>query len=230
MNDPKIIIALDYDNQSDVMQLVQQIDPSECRLKIGKELFTACGPDIVRKVQDLGFEVFLDLKFHDIPATVAKACKAAANLGVWMLNVHALGGVEMLKAARNAVDDSGKSTHLIAVTLLTSHSQSDISQVGLGGSIAENVLKLADLSFQSKLDGVVCSAQETEILRQHLGNDFLLITPGIRPAGSCADDQTRIVTPHDALKNGSSYLVIGRPITLADNPLAALREINQSIN
>ena len=225
MNDPKIIVALDYDNQQDVISLVKSLDPSLCRLKIGKELFTACGPDIVKRVQDSGFEVFLDLKFHDIPATVAKACASAANLGVWMLNVHSLGGSEMLKAARTSVNESSYNPLLIAVTILTSSDQAYLDEIGLNRELAEQVVRLAKLTQSAGLDGVVCSAKEAKFLSDEIGKDFILVTPGIRPVGSQQNDQKRIMTPSMALKNGSNYLVIGRPITQAKNPLSALRGI-----
>ena len=225
MNDPKIIVALDYDNQQDATTLVKNLDPSLCRLKVGKELFTTCGPDIVKRVQDLGFEVFLDLKFHDIPATVAKACASAANLGVWMLNVHALGGSEMLKAARTAVNESIHSPLLIAVTILTSSDQAYLDEIGLNRELGEQVLRLAKLTQSAGLDGVVCSAKEAKFISAEIGKDFVLVTPGIRPVGSQQNDQKRIMTPGMALKNGSNYLVIGRPITQAENPLNALRDI-----
>ncbi len=229
MSSSKIIVAFDFDNKTDALSLVKQLDPELCRLKIGKELFTLYGPDIVKQVQDSGFQVFLDLKFHDIPATVSKACKAAANLGVWMLNVHALGGANMMRAAIEAVQDSAHSPHLIAVTLLTSHNEQELHQLGLTGSVHENVLRLASLAFESGLAGVVCSARETILLRQKISSDFLLVTPGIRPVGVASNDQQRVVTPHDAIINGSSYLVIGRPITQADNPAAALQQIITSL-
>ena len=183
----------------------------------------------MKKVQDKGFDVFLDLKFHDIPVTTAKACKAAANLGVWMLNVHALGGVNMMKAAVEAIHESNNTPKLIAVTMLTSHSQQDIEQVGITTSLKSEVLSLAALANDCGLDGVVCSAQEAMAIKQATRNDFLCVTPGIRPVGSQSNDQKRIVTPEGAVKNGASYLVIGRPITQASNPELALQEIAASI-
>jgi len=229
VNDPKIIVALDFDNEIEVFQLVDQLDPNLCRLKIGKELFTACGPTIVKKVQDRGFDVFLDLKFHDIPATVAKACAAAANLGVWMLNVHALGGREMLKAARAAIDEAENSPHLIAVTLLTSFDQIQLNEIGIKVDLAEEVNNLAALVKSTGVDGVVCSGWEAQSLKQICGENFLLVTPGIRPEGSQNNDQKRIMTPKMALDNGASYLVIGRPITRSVNPLESLQLIHKSI-
>lgn len=229
MSDPKIIIALDYDNADPVIKLVKELDPGLCRLKIGKELFTSCGPDIVKQVQDFGFDVFLDLKFHDIPATVAKACKASANLGVWMLNVHALGGSAMLRAAVEAIGECNNNPLLIAVTLLTSHAQSDLEEIGIHDSIDSQVLKLAKMAKTSGLNGVVCSAKEAGDIRQQVAKDFICVTPGIRPAGSDVNDQKRVVTPQSALAGGSSYLVIGRPITQAVDPKQALMDINSSI-
>lgn len=230
MNDPKIIVALDFPQAEAALALAKQLDPSICRVKVGKELFTAAGPDLVKILVDQGFGVFLDLKFHDIPNTVGKACEAAARLGVWMLNVHASGGRAMMQAARAGVEASGKNPLLIAVTILTSTDQATFTEIGFGGSIEQAVLRLATLAKESSLDGVVCSALETPALRQALGPEFCLVTPGIRPAGSSSDDQSRIATPTSALQQGSSYLVIGRPITQAANPLLALQNINSEIN
>ncbi len=226
-NDPKIIVALDYADADSALNLVNQLDPALCRLKVGKELFTAAGPQLVEKLTRSDFGVFLDLKFHDIPNTVAKACTAASNLGVWMLNVHASGGIEMMQAAKQAVDHSTDKPLLIAVTVLTSMNQETLRQVGVEAELATHVLNLAKLTKQAGLDGVVCSAQEAQMLRSNLGDDFCLVTPGIRPANASKDDQSRIVTPADALRLGSSYLVIGRPITKAANPLTALEAIHQ---
>lgn len=225
-NDPKIIVALDYADAASALKLVNQLDPALCRLKVGKELFTAAGPQFVTQLAHSNFGVFLDLKFHDIPNTVAKACSAASNLGVWMLNVHASGGLEMMQAANQAVQSSATQPLLIAVTVLTSMNQSSLNQIGIHTDLATHVLNLATLTQQAGLDGVVCSALEAKMLRAQLGNDFCLVTPGIRPANVNQDDQSRVVTPADALKNGSSYLVIGRPITQAINPLKALEEIH----
>ncbi|HSG92861.1 MAG TPA: orotidine-5'-phosphate decarboxylase [Methylotenera sp.] len=226
-NDPKIIVALDYADADSALKLVNQLDPALCRLKVGKELFTAAGPQFVEKLTRSNFGVFLDLKFHDIPNTVAKACSAASNLGVWMLNVHASGGLEMMQAAKQAVDSSDTKPLLIAVTVLTSMTQETLSQIGIHTDLPKHVLNLAKLTKQAGLDGVVCSALEAKMLRSNFGSEFCLVTPGIRPANASKDDQSRIVTPADALALGSSYLVIGRPITKADNPLAALEAINQ---
>lgn len=225
-HDPKIIVALDYADATSALKLVSQLDPALCRLKVGKELFTAAGPQFVEKLAHSNFGVFLDLKFHDIPNTVAKACSAASNLGIWMLNVHASGGLEMMQAAKNAVDSTAAKPLLIAVTVLTSMNQQTLNQIGIHTDLATHVLNLAKLTQQAGLDGVVCSALEAQMLRSNLGNKFCLVTPGIRPANAKKDDQSRIVTPADALALGSSYLVIGRPVTQAENPLAALEAIN----
>lgn len=227
MSDPKIIVALDYPEAKSAMALVSRLQPSLCRLKIGKELFTAAGPAVVEQCMQQGFEVFLDLKFHDIPNTAAQACKAAASLGVWMVNVHALGGRKMMEAARVAIASSTCPPKLIAVTVLTSMAQEDLAGIGIAATPADMVLRLATLARDSGLDGVVCSAQEAALLRKHCGNSFCLVTPGIRPADATADDQSRIMTPAAALKNGASYLVIGRPITKAADPLLALQNISK---
>jgi orotidine-5'-phosphate decarboxylase len=229
MSDTKIIVALDFFEQQAALSLVSRLEPSLCRLKIGKELFTVAGPTVVEACMKLGFDVFLDLKFHDIPNTTAQACKAAASLGVWMVNVHAMGGRKMMEAAREAVASSSRPPKLIAVTVLTSMAQEDLNGIGIFVTPAEMVLRLAALSQESGMDGVVCSAQEAAVLRQHCGSQFDLITPGIRPADTSADDQSRIMTPAAALKNGSSYLVIGRPITRAADPLLALQKISREI-
>lgn len=230
MNDPKIIVALDYADAKPALQLVERLDPKLCRLKVGKELFTTAGPNLVQQLVEKNFGVFLDLKFHDIPNTVAKACQAAAKLGVWMLNVHACGGRAMLAAARAGVDDSGHSPLLIAVTVLTSMDEPTLHEVGVPGKLQDQVLRLATLAKKCRLDGVVCSAQEAPLLRREIGHNFHLVTPGIRPADASKDDQSRIVTPTDALRQGSSYLVIGRPITQAANPLQALQAIHGEIS
>ena len=227
--DTKIIVALDYPDLASALNLVQHLDPSLCRLKVGKQLFTAAGPHLVENLVKRVFPVFLDLKFHDIPTTVGLACAAASNLGVWMMNVHALGGGAMLRAARAALGDATDRPKLIAVTLLTSMSEVDLREIGLQDSPQTAVLRLATLTQVNGLDGVVCSAQEAAILKQKLGAGFSLITPGIRPASSQIDDQHRVMTPTAALAAGSDYLVIGRPITHAPDPLAALLAINQEI-
>jgi len=229
MHDPKVIVALDFADVEAAVAFAKRLDPAQCRLKVGKELFTAAGPACVEKLVHAGFDVFLDLKFHDIPNTVASACKAAAQLGVWMLNVHALGGRAMMTAAREAVDTQSHQPKLIAVTVLTSMGGDDLHEIGITGEPQDVVLRLAHLAQSSGLDGVVCSAQEAAMLRRELGYEFNLVTPGIRPADASVDDQVRIMTPSDAIYMGASYLVIGRPITRADDPLAVLHRINQEI-
>lgn len=230
IQDPKIVVALDFAEAKSALALVDQLDPALCRLKVGKELFTAEGPHFVEQLVKRDFGVFLDLKFHDIPNTTAKACEAAARLGVWMVNVHASGGRAMMEAARNAIEKSSHHPLLIAVTVLTSMDQAALNELGIAGALQDQVLRLATLTQQSGLDGVVCSAQEASLLRQRLGRDFCLVTPGIRPASTSKDDQSRVVTPADALRQGSSYLVIGRPITQAPDPLQALHTIQQEIS
>ena len=245
MIDSKIIVALDYADAASALHLVNQLDPQLCKLKVGKELFTAAGPQLVEQLIAKNFKVFLDLKFHDIPNTVASACRAASDLGVWMLNVHASGGLEMMQAAQAAIQNTVvngtevndtdvkskevKSTAnkplLIAVTVLTSMNQAALNQTGITTDLTQHVLNLAHLAKQANLDGVVCSALEAPRLRAQLGEHFCLITPGIRPANTNQNDQSRVVTPVDALKNGASYLVIGRPITQAVHPLNALTAI-----
>jgi orotidine-5'-phosphate decarboxylase len=229
MSDPKIIVALDYPDADSALTLADQIDPERARVKVGKELFTRSGPDVVRQLVNRGFDVFLDLKYHDIPHTVGRACAAAADLGVWMLNVHTLGGKAMMQAAREAVGSDHNSPLLIGVTLLTSMDQATFEQIGLTGDMSDTVLRLATLAKESHLDGVVCSAREATILRNQLGGDFQLVTPGIRPAGSDRGDQHRTMTPAQALAAGSHYLVIGRPISAADDPMQALQAIENSL-
>lgn len=227
MSDPKIIVALDFQNAKTAINFARQLNPQMCRLKVGKELFTAAGPQLVEALQQQNFEVFLDLKFHDIPNTTAKACQAASNLGVWMVNVHASGGLEMMQAAREAIDKNTFKPILIAVTVLTSMSEQALQKIGVQTPLQQHVLNLATLTKEAGLDGVVCSAQEAALLKENLGQDFCLVTPGIRPKNAAKDDQTRIVTPQDALNLGAHYLVIGRPITQAENPLKALEDIFQ---
>jgi orotidine-5'-phosphate decarboxylase len=228
-SDAKVIVALDYANAKDALSLVNQLDPALCKLKVGKELFTSAGPQLVEQLVAKNFKVFLDLKFHDIPNTVAKACEAASNLGVWMLNVHASGGSAMMKAALDGVNNSQYKPYLIAVTVLTSMSQENLIELGVNNSLENQVLKLALLTQDAGLHGVVCSAMEAEQLRKVTGNNFLLVTPGIRPATASVDDQSRVMTPNLALSMGASYLVIGRPITQAKDPIQALLAINQEI-
>lgn len=226
---PEIIIALDYKDEAATMKLVKQLDNSLCRLKVGKELFVRCGPSLVEKLINMGFDVFLDLKFHDIPNTVAAACSAAADMGVWMVNVHALGGSKMMMAARQAIDNSDHQPLLIAVTVLTSLSREDIAEIGLDLEPEQLVRRLAQLAKSSAFDGVVCSPKEASMLKQLLGEDFCLVTPGVRPEGASVGDQQRVMTPREALQAGSDYLVIGRPITAAADPLASLLSIQQQI-
>lgn len=225
MNDSKIIVALDFDGLDETLAFVAKVSPQLCRLKVGKELFTACGPMVIDKLHDLGFEVFLDLKFHDIPTTVYKAVRAAAKLGVWMLNVHASGGRAMLCAAKDAVDDSEHKPLLIAVTILTSLGVDEFNEVGYKLPLAEQVIHLAKLAYSCGLSGVVCSAHEARLIKQLTNAKFLTVTPGIRLTLDKTDDQTRIMTPQLALKSGADYLVIGRPITLASDPLDILENL-----
>ena len=228
--DPRIILALDYPDATPVWALLKHLSPELCRLKVGKELFTAAGPALIESLVNKGYQVFLDLKFHDIPSTVAGAVTAAANLGVWMVNVHASGGSQMMRAARAALPEGGPL--LIAVTVLTSLEQTDLDEIGFRRPLAEQVLHLASLAEASGLDGVVCSAAETSGIRRQLGDRFLCVTPGIRPLrldGGVPDDQRRIMTPEAAMASGSSYLVIGRPVTQAPDPGAALLAIVEEI-
>ncbi|NQZ12648.1 MAG: orotidine-5'-phosphate decarboxylase [Algicola sp.] len=226
----KIVVALDYESKQQALSFVDKLTADSCRLKVGKEMFTHFGPDFVSTLVNKGFDVFLDLKFHDIPNTVAKAVKASADLGVWMVNVHAVGGAKMMSAAKQSLNDFGADAPLlIAVTVLTSMDESDLKGVGVDRSAQEQVMMLAQLTSDSGLDGVVCSAQEAVALKSRFGQEFKLITPGIRPIGSAAGDQKRVVTPLQAVQNGSDYLVIGRPVTQADDPLAVLTQINASL-
>ena len=230
MNDPRVIVALDYAQAAPALAFAARVDPQACRLKIGKELFTAAGPALVEKLTQRNFEIFLDLKFHDIPNTVAGACRAAAQLGVWMLNVHALGGRAMLEAAREAVAGVKRPPRLIAVTVLTSMGAQDLHEVGIAGEPAAAALRLAKLAQASGLDGVVCSAQEAVLLKRECGTDFCLVTPGIRLAGGANDDQQRVMTPAKAITAGADYLVIGRPVTQAADPVAVLAAINRELD
>lgn len=228
---PRIVVAMDYGNVDDCLTMARRLSPTHCRLKVGKELFTRGGPAVVEQLQSLGFDVFLDLKFHDIPNTVAGAVRAAAELGVWMVNVHASGGERMMATAREALERaSGPRPLLIGVTVLTSLSEAELHDIGVHRSPLEQVLHLAELSQRSGLDGVVCSALEADALRRARGEDFCLVTPGIRPADSGADDQRRTLTPEQAMAKGSHYLVIGRPITQAADPIARCRAIAAQID
>jgi orotidine-5'-phosphate decarboxylase len=231
---PRILVALDYPNAASALAMLARLDPGECGVKIGKELFTAAGPELVRTCVARGFRVFLDLKFHDIPNTVAGSCAAATRLGVWMLNVHAAGGAAMLAAAREAVHRAAQETDrpaplLIAVTVLTSLAADDLAAIGVAGSTEAQVTRLAKLAQANGLDGVVCSAQEAALLRAACGSAFTLVTPGIRPADASAQDQARVATPEAAVQAGADYLVIGRPITQSADPRATLAAIRASI-
>jgi orotidine-5'-phosphate decarboxylase len=225
-----IIVALDFDNADDALSLASRLDPQICRVKVGKELHTAAGPKVVEDLMTRGFEVFLDLKFHDIPHTVASACKVAASQGVWMVNVHACGGKKMLEAARNAIDSTTKTPPLlIGVTVLTSLSQSELPEIGLAPNLPAAVLRYAELVHNAGLDGIVCSALEATWLRDRFGKSFKLVTPGIRLPADAKGDQARVVTPVDAIKMGSHYLVIGRSITGSADPIATLHKINDDL-
>lgn len=226
----KVIVALDFDSPVKALDFVEKLDPDLCRVKIGKELFTASGPELVRKIMAKNFEVFLDLKFHDIPNTVGNAVSVAADLGVWMLNLHISGGMKMMEAARRSLETGGaKSPILVGVTVLTSLSKEDLMQMGIKKSVEEHVSSLALLAQDSGLDGVVCSASETKLLRSILPKDFCLVTPGIRRLEDIKNDQKRTVGPAEAIRNGSDYLVVGRPITRAKSPINALIEFNSAI-
>ncbi|MEO7557645.1 MAG: orotidine-5'-phosphate decarboxylase [Gammaproteobacteria bacterium] len=229
MNNSRIIVALDYATADQALKFINRLEPASCRIKVGKELFCRSGPALVEKLVRLDFDVFLDLKFHDIPNTVAQACRAAADLGVWMMNVHALGGSKMMEAACSALAGQAQRPLLIAVTVLTSLDEHDIKAVGLSGSTVQNVERLALLARHAGMDGVVCSPQEAAVLRKSIGDEFCLVTPGIRPAGSTQDDQRRVMTPHEAIHSGADYLVIGRPITAASDPMHALMTIKAEI-
>ena len=225
----KIIVALDFPNEASALALVNRLDPARCRLKVGKEMFTRVGPAFVRLLVGLDYEVFLDLKFHDIPNTVAAACDAAADLGVWMMNLHASGGRRMMEAARERLIQRAAPPLLIAVTVLTSLDSDDLEQIGCPGEPEERVLRLARLTRDAGLDGIVCSPREAAAVRKQIGDGFLLVTPGVRPASAATGDQKRIMTPVDAMTAGASLLVIGRPITAAPDPMAALAAIEQEI-
>lgn len=231
VTDSPIVVALDYDNRDKALAFVDRIDPRDCRMKVGKEMFTLFGPQLVRDLQQRGFDIFLDLKFHDIPNTTAHAVKAAADLGVWMVNVHASGGARMMTAAKEALLAFGQDAPLlIAVTVLTSMEASDLQDLGITAAPADHAERLARLTQQCGLDGVVCSAQEAVRFKSALGQTFKLVTPGIRPAGSEAGDQRRIMTPEQALAAGVDYMVIGRPVTQSADPAQTLRAINASLS
>jgi orotidine-5'-phosphate decarboxylase len=226
---PRIVVALDFAEPDAALSFVERLDPARCRLKVGKELFTRAGPALVRQFRAAGFEVFLDLKFHDIPNTVGAACAAAAAIGCWMLSIHVQGGVAMMSAARSQLENVVRRPLLIGVTLLTSMGDADLRDLGVSGTPAEVVLRLARLALRAELDGVVCSPQEVSLLRRELPRGFLLVTPGIRPAGADAQDQVRTATPAAAVQSGADYLVIGRPITRAPDPLKALTLMEEEI-
>lgn len=226
----KIILALDFADEKSMYQLVEQLQPSQCRLKVGKELFTRAGSDVVRQLVKRGFDVFLDLKYHDIPNTVARACLAAADLGVWMLNVHALGGQRMLAAARTALDNLKESPLLIAVTVLTSIDDGELAAIGINDTAHDAAVRLATLAHQEGADGVVCSAMEAAQMRRQFGAEFCLVTPGIRMHDDTHGDQRRVMSPLEAIQAGSHFLVMGRTITHAENPLQKLLEINKQIH
>ncbi len=225
-----IVVALDYPTMAQSIEMAKRLDPSQCRVKVGKELFTTAGPAILEALHKLNFDVFLDLKFHDIPNTVANAVSVAADAGVWMVNVHASGGRRMMEASANALAQrADNKTLLIAVTVLTSMDQSDLAEVGIDLTPEQHVKRLATLAQSSGMDGVVCSAQESSMLSSELGKDFVLVTPGIRPTGSAQGDQKRIMTPSEAMAAGSHYLVMGRPITQAADPVAVLTQVNKEL-
>jgi orotidine-5'-phosphate decarboxylase len=230
MRDPKVIVALDFSDQTQAIEFSRKVTPGQCRLKVGKELFTSAGPALVEELVGNGYDIFLDLKYHDIPNTVRQACSAAAKLGVWMLNVHALGGAAMMQAAREGIEIVAQRPFLIAVTVLTSMSASDLQDLGITMPLPQFVDYLARNAISSGLDGVVCSAREAPALRTSIGDSALLVTPGIRPDWASSDDQQRIVTPKQALADGASYLVIGRPITQHKDPAQALEMITASIS
>ena len=225
----KLIIALDFSSSSEALKFVGQLSPADCKLKVGFELFVSEGPEMVRQLIDQGFDVFLDLKFHDIPNTVASVCKAAAKLNVWMMNVHASGGSEMMEAAYNALSELDSPPKLIAVSVLTSMSDEQLQVTGVNALAKDQVKHLSSLAKKAGLDGMVCSAHEAVLLRKSLGDDFLLVTPGIRPKGADIGDQSRVMTPSDAVRAGVDYIVVGRPITQSDNPLVVIQDINHEM-
>ena len=225
--DNKIIIPLDLE-YSEAIRMAKNFDANLCRLKIGSQLFTSSGPQIIKELNSLGFDIFLDLKFHDIPNTVYEAVKSAADLGIWMVNVHASGGRAMLEASKKALEGFDQPPLLIAVTVLTSFSEDSLNEVGIN-DLSEQVLRLAELTNDCDLDGVVCASTDVKAIKNRFGKDFLTVTPGIRPNDSKVNDQNRISTPLEAVKNGSDYLVIGRPITESEDPTKALKKIIKEI-
>ncbi|MBL7480134.1 orotidine-5'-phosphate decarboxylase [Legionella bononiensis] len=227
----KLIVALDFDNERQALNLIDSIDPATCGLKVGSELFTRFGAQFVRQLVSRTFNVFLDLKFHDIPNTVAHACKAAADLGVWMMNVHALGGINMMKAANEALKGLGKDRPiLIAVTVLTSHTEHELSDIGITNPLTNEVTMLARLAQEAGLDGVVSSAHEVRTIKHECGDDFITVTPGIRLTADSNDDQSRIMTPKQAITEGTNFLVIGRPITQSARPSEVIATILTDIS
>lgn len=231
-NNKALIVALDYANGSDALNMAEKLDPGSCRVKVGKELFTRSGPKVVQDLTARGFDVFLDLKFHDIPNTVAKAVLAAAEAGAWMVNVHASGGAEMMETARDALDALPKDHQplLIAVTVLTSMSESELQGLGVSNSLNQQVLHLASMAADAGMDGVVSSAREASAIKSLCGGDFITVTPGIRPTGSIVGDQKRVMTPSEAIEGGSDFLVVGRPITSVENPMQVVESIQAEIS
>ena len=227
---PKLFIAIDQNDINIAKELIQKLPPEMCGIKVGKELFTACGPEIIQWIQEKGFKVFLDLKYHDIPNTVEKACFVASKMGVSILNVHALGGIDMMLAAKEGVDKSNNSPYLIAVTLLTSIDSHGLKSIGFTSNVDKQILNLAKNASQAKMNGIVCSAKDIVNIKDVLPERFLYVTPGIRLSSSAKDDQKRISTPFEAIKSGSNILVIGRPITQAKNPETVLNQIMKEIS
>ena len=224
----RIIIPLDMEYTSAV-SIADKLDPNICRLKVGNQLFTSSGPKIVKTLHDKGFEIFLDLKFHDIPNTVYESVKSAANLGVWMINVHASGGSKMLDASKKALEGFDKPPLLIGVTILTSISEEILTEIGFN-NLDKQVMRLTKLAQRSGLDGVVCAASDASKVKQTCGESFLTVTPGIRPKDADLNDQSRTSTPKEAIANGSDFLVIGRPITGSEDPTNALENIYKEVS
>lgn len=227
----KLIVALDFSEKKNALDLVAKLDPRHCALKVGSQMFTLFGTDFVRSLIQLGFKVFLDLKFHDIPNTVAQACRACADLGVWMINVHASGGLAMMQAAKKALEPYKQHKPLlIAVTVLTSMSSDELPEIGLTTTLESQVSRLAQLAYQAGLDGVVCSAFEVAMIKENCSRNFLTITPGLRLPGDDNHDQSRIMTPSEALKLGSDFLVLGRSISQVPDPQKVLARLLQEMN
>ena len=226
----KLFVAYDFSNPSKAKEFSKKINPEQCGIKVGKELFTSGGPAIVEWLQSKGFKVFLDLKFHDIPTTVKRACYVASELGVWMLNVHAMGGNDMLSAAKEGVDQSNQNPYLIGVTVLTSMNNDNLNEIGINHSMNKQILKLALNVSTHKLDGIVCGASDIKGIKPSLPKDFIYVTPGIRLSSNANNDQKRIISPEDAIKAGSSILVVGRPITESKNPALTAEEILKKIS